>query len=716
MVGAMLTLVGQLALEATSKTMARAQFVERTASVSLRVEEALSQSSPLLGELERIARSANQNAEASKFSFKSPDAPWNLVALEMRDLLIGRRAVSQVYIAFADGRFLSVDPGESGNVVFQVTTRGQSGIYHVAHQELVLDEVRESQYDPRARDWYRLALAQRDKVWSAPYSFYFNRHPGVTCALPLYVDNEKTKLLAVVGVDFDVDALTHFMAIGETTDTSVHSVVFTLGGFVLAYPAGAQQLLALPKSEKVATHQALDDPYLSALIEHVQTLPERERTGETIRFGAGDTRMLASVRKVGTGGPDWYVSTFSAEDSVFSELYTHRERSLWIGTLALSLSMAVGWLLARHILRVRKLAHDARIAAARANEQIRDLGSYRLLSRLGEGGMGEVWRARHRLLAREAAIKLIKTGTDDAGRLAEQKERFRREAQAIAGLRSRNTVALFDYGVTALGTMFYVMELLDGIDLNSLVHRHGTQPAERVRKIIIQACNSLSEAHAAQLVHRDIKPANLFLCREADEVDVVKVLDFGLVFQHGTADVQGTSSDIDPQPSPNVELTSDPSGRITRPHHQLGTPAFMSPEQALGHQTDARSDLYSLACVAWWLLSGQAPFRAPNQLALMVQHIESEPGPLAPLVSQGLSTDFEHILLRCLAKSPLDRPQSARELSKALQALGPQEPGWSDEQAASWWQAELPQNSSLVPNLSLPPHHEIELLPPPKAV
>ena len=173
----------------------------------------------------------------------------------------------------------------------------------------------------------------------------------------------------------------------------------------------------------------------------------------------------------------------------------------------------------------------ARVLFALGNEvrKARELGSYRLLERLGQGGMGEVWRARHRLLARPAAIKLIRPPAAPSIIGSEAASRFEREAQAIASLRSPHTVNLFDFGIADDGTFYYVMELLDGLDAERIVNKFGPMPAERVIHVIRQVCHSLSEAESISLVHRDIKPANIFLCRYGEDYDFVKVLDFGIV-------------------------------------------------------------------------------------------------------------------------------------------------------------------------------------------
>ena len=198
-------------------------------------------------------------------------------------------------------------------------------------------------------------------------------------------------------------------------------------------------------------------------------------------------------------------------------------------------------------------------------KRARELGSYRLEEKLGEGGMGEVWRARHRMLARPAAIKLIRpsvAGHARPGVSEEAVRRFEREAQVIARLRSPHTVELFDFGIAADGAFYYVMELLDGLDADSLLRRFGPIPPERAIYLLRQVCHSLSEAQSCGLVHRDIKPANIFLCRYGEEYDFVKVLDFGIV---------GAIRD-----------PADANPALTRENAVQGTPAFIAPEQAMG--------------------------------------------------------------------------------------------------------------------------------------
>ena len=299
--------------------------------------------------------------------------------------------------------------------------------------------------------------------------------------------------------------------------------------------------------------------------------------------------------------------------------------------------------------------------------EARELGNYRLEELLGRGGMGEVWKARHQLLARPAAIKVVsrKLLADlggDAG--SDAIRRFEREARVTATLTSPHTVELYDFGRTEDGAVFYVMELLEGLDLEKLVKEHGPLPAARVIHILIAACDSLAEAHGHGLVHRDIKPANLFLCRRGVQLDVVKILDFGLV------SLQKPVGGADPQQSQ--------AGNI------VGTPAFLSPEVAKGRKdVDGRSDLYALGCVAYWLLTGQPVFDHKNAISMILAHADKEPQPPSER-GVDVPADLEQVVMDCLAKKPDDRPASADVLARRLAPLADTHP-WTQLQAEAWW-------------------------------
>ena len=298
----------------------------------------------------------------------------------------------------------------------------------------------------------------------------------------------------------------------------------------------------------------------------------------------------------------------------------------------------------------------------------RTIGAYVLVEKLGYGGMGEVWRAKHSALVRPAAIKLMRPrAVTDAAPvdLAQLTRRFHQEAQATAMLRSPHTVAVYDFGETHDGDLYYAMELLDGLDLETLVQRFGPQPAERVVHFLRHAAASLSEAHANGLVHRDIKPANLFASVMGLELDFLKVLDFGLVRQ----------------------ITTDPA--LTSEHGVWGTPAYLAPESAEYSRYDARSDIYSLGGVAYWLLTGKTVFDAPSGNAMIAAQIRDTPVPPSLRTELPIPAELEALILACLAKDPSTRPQSAEQLSRMLDAVPL--PAWTPRRAEAWWRAHRPE-------------------------
>jgi serine/threonine-protein kinase len=305
------------------------------------------------------------------------------------------------------------------------------------------------------------------------------------------------------------------------------------------------------------------------------------------------------------------------------------------------------------------------IRLRREVDRARRLGSYRLVERIGMGGMGEVWKAEHRLLARPAAIKLIRGRSREETIDPVTEERFRREADAAASLRSPHTIQLYDFGISRDGRLYYVMELLEGIDLESLVGRFGPQPPQRVVHILRQACRSLAEAHAAGLVHRDIKPANLHLGRMGLEYDFVKVLDFGLV----KSELRWERDEL----------------KITTPELTAGTPAYMAPELISGGAVDGRADIYALGCVGYYLLTGSMVFKGETPVQLIVQHLQSEPEPPSVRLGAALPAGLEALILRCLAKTADGRPASAQELEKALDATAAGD--WGQDLARKWWDA-----------------------------
>ena len=300
--------------------------------------------------------------------------------------------------------------------------------------------------------------------------------------------------------------------------------------------------------------------------------------------------------------------------------------------------------------------------------EAKQMGQYRLTESIGQGGMGEVWRAEHALLARPAAIKLIRPEVldpDDPVKAESMIRRFEREAQNTANLRSVHTIELYDFGITESGTLYYVMELLDGIDLESLVNRHGPLSPARARYLLKQVCDSLAEAHEEGLVHRDVKPANVLACRLGGEYDFAKVLDFGLAKQR-----QHDASEQD--------------AKLTREGMVIGTPAYMPPETVTQGISDARSDIYALGCVMYWMLTGQLVFEGSHAMSMVVRHVQDAPEPPSKHSEIVIPAAFDEIVLACLAKSPDERPQSAVDIKRMLVDLDLEET-WSEIDAKEWW-------------------------------
>ncbi len=295
--------------------------------------------------------------------------------------------------------------------------------------------------------------------------------------------------------------------------------------------------------------------------------------------------------------------------------------------------------------------------------QARKLGQYRLVRKLGSGGMGEVYLGEHMLLRRACAIKIIRA--DHAGDPTNL-SRFEREVQAMATLTHWNTVEIYDYGHAPDGTFYYVMEYLPGLSLQELVDRHGPLPPGRAIHFLRQLCAALHEAHGIGLIHRDIKPSNVIACQRGGVYDVAKLLDFGLVVHSAGLD------------------TKEDSGKLTIQGTILGSPPFISPEQAKGKgHVDSRTDIYSLGGLGYFLLTGQPPFVRDSAMELLVAHLHETATPLRELRPE-IPRDLEEVLLKCLSKNPVDRFPDATSLDKALAACLSSD-HWDQEQATEWW-------------------------------
>ncbi len=328
--------------------------------------------------------------------------------------------------------------------------------------------------------------------------------------------------------------------------------------------------------------------------------------------------------------------------------------------LPLDMATALAWSAPNYAIAVSTYLL-ARAAQRTVTEELDTaLGGYKLVELLGEGAMGEVWRARHHMLARPAALKIIKASVSGVSTA-----RFSREANIIASLQSPHTVQLYDFGTMQDGRLDHVMELLEGLSLQTLISQHGPQPEARVVAILRQICQSLEEAHTRDFVHRDLKPSNVMVCRLAGRHDFVKVLDFGL------------ARPIESGSSLTVE------GIV------VGTPEYIAPEMALGSRTvDGKADIYALGCIAYVLLTGKLVFKDENPLKLALRHARDVPRRPSARTDRFITPGLEALVMQCLEKAPAARPPTARAMEEMLASCGVGE--WTDADARAWWERHAP--------------------------
>jgi eukaryotic-like serine/threonine-protein kinase len=404
---------------------------------------------------------------------------------------------------------------------------------------------------------------------------------------------------------------------------------------------------ALPRSEQPMTQMVAD------AVKHKPTL---ESPGVNVE-GYRDYRGV-EVIGVWTWLPDYGfgVATEMDRDEAFAPLFIlHGVFWTLFGLLALVAALLLGLtLLAR---RLESRMRDAVIEAGQ-------LGQYALEEKIGEGGMGSVYRARHAMLRRPTAVKLLEPAKTTEVSVA----RFEREVQLTSQLNHPNTITIYDYGRTGEGIFYYAMEFLDGFSLDVLVQRFGPQPDGRVIQILLQVCGSLVEAHTAGLIHRDIKPANIMLTRRGGVCDFVKLLDFGLV----------------------KAVDSEKMRTLTAADAITGTPLYIAPETVLdSNGTDARSDLYSLGAVGYFLLTGRPVFDTGGVMEIMKAHVDKKPIAPSKRLARPMSRELEQLILMCLEKMPQDRPQSAAEMAERLAGCSAAQP-WSAADAESWWRQYQP--------------------------
>lgn len=511
-----------------------------------------------------------------------------------------------------------------------------------------------SSFDASTRPWFRAAMAAEpgEVVWSGPYTFFSSKEAGMTASLRVLTDSGENIVLALDVLLLDISRFTSQLQV------SPNGLAMVLSRDNLT--------LGLPRNPKFIDDDALrrwtltrvDELGINILreaVNHLDSLAADEE--QHSKFTSGGQNWWAGSRFFPLAeGQAARIVVLVPEEDLISHVYRQRNIVLLVTLGALALGLLVVFYLDR---KFRKGLGQAVNAA-------RSVGQYQLLEKIGEGAVGAVYRARHAMLRRPTAIKLLRTEQlSSSGALS----RFEREAQMTSRLTHPHTIILFDYGRTPDGLCYYAMEYLGGLDLETLVARSGPLPAARVIYLLEQICGSLQEAHEIGLVHRDVKPANIMLTPRAGDPDFVKVLDFGLVKDLGTRE----------------------DSSLTNVQNLIGTPLYLAPEAITDPENvGPGADLYAVAATGYFMLTGRPVFEGETPVEVCAKHLHDAPVPPSRLLGETLDPDLEAALLGCLAKSPEDRPASAGALLDQLRACAGHG-HWGPEQARAWWQAHGPR-------------------------
>ncbi len=672
-VGLTITLVSWTSSRDNVEHLAMEHFNDGVGILHWQVEEMLTQGKAILTALHTFVGRHGMTFEGAEF------------ANELAGQFSQRPAIAYLGLGDPRGHYTGIQARESGqedrDLMLTVRRMQPGGKTHMKDYRLG-DEgpvlIRDDPafgYDPRTRPWYLLAAREKTRVTSDPYPWYDTGLIGITVAEPRYTTNGV--LEAVLEVDFNLNTLSRQVQEFEQrygTRIMIHS----RKGEIIALP-GYQQAEGRDREGRgdIPRVESITDPLFRAYFSQVSAVAASDATH--VDLDVNGERFLAVSRPIDVPGEAlWHVVCIGSLDGMLRASRGSMMKNVLVSLVAMLVATGMAVVFARHIVATHVRANKAERDARKARAEVRAMGAYQLLRLLGQGGMGEVWLGEHRLLARPVAIKLIHAqraaGLDEATRRTFEK-RFEREAKALARLQSPHTIQIFDFGISESGDLFYVMELLDGIDLRQLVRNFGKQSAERVRRILEGAAASLSEAHTQGLIHRDVKPANIFLCRQVDHYDLVKVLDFGMVRQTDAAPMQG-----------------DDGAVLTMQGALSGTPAYMAPEQAskLETEIDGRADMYALALVGWYLLTGRDLFGRDTQMATLLAQAQDAPPSLQEDAELEVPQALEDLLRACLAKDPADRPASMADLVTRLRELqvitDPQGDAWPEDACRAWWE------------------------------
>ncbi|MGD8992040.1 MAG: serine/threonine protein kinase [Desulfobacterales bacterium] len=536
--------------------------------------------------------------------------------------------------------------------------RGKARLERWQDGQMLESWFRDDDFDPMTRPWYQktLSAAENEIVATDPYLFYISNKHGIT--LSTRWRKRSTDRHFILALDILLSDITRITQAMRPTEKGMV--------FVLTHDL---RLLGLPANERFSettlAEAALLEPVSEINLPVLQTgVSEWERHGRTRQafpFKADGQNWWAGFEWIEDhpGHAGFWTGVLVPASDFLGALSLQRNFSLAIiaGTgVLLGLILIVS--------AVRKIRFEVKKAVSHIGQK---LGPFELLYKIGDGGNGTVYRANHALLKRPTAVKVM---LPQYASSESAKQRFIKEVQLTSSLTHPNTIAIYDFGQTPDGTLYYAMEHLNGVTLEDLVRISGPQPAARILGMLHQVCGSLREAHSQGLIHRDVKPANIMLSERGGLYDVVKVLDFGLV-----KDIQ--------QEKPH----------LTGGNTIVGTPFYLAPELISDASVfSPLSDLYALGGVAYFLLTGRNVFEGASAVEICAMHLHDEPLPPSQRTSRMIPADLEAIVMMCLAKEPASRPQGAGAMSEMLtqcQDFG----AWTREQARKWWA----ENRSVLP-------------------
>lgn len=605
--------------------------------------------------LRRLFESASNGLRIARDQIGEPNladqAQRTALFERLTPLLRGYQVLDSINLADSRGNEFVLIKQDGEYLVRQVTAGTGEALWQRWRDDAVAEEwTRQQVTPPTERPWFQGATKNEpgSLFWTKPYKFLTSQEPGLSVSTRWRGSEDHSLVVA-----FNI-ALTEISEFTTRRRPSRNGliVVFDNQDNAIGLPPGARFAdQADMLSAVLSPVKELGVPALQAAMEAWE---QRDRAEGVFQYRVPDgSAWWAGLERIKLDDTHsvWSAVMIPASDFLGSLPYI---RNMVLGGITIGgvvLAALVFGFSMRSIKRQMQAAMD---------QVERKLGQYHLQEKLGEGGNGTVYRARHALLRRPTAIKLM---NPEFARSEAARERFEHEVQVTSSLSHPNTIAIYDYGQTPDGTLYYAMELLVGRTLEQLVRGTGPLPAARVIHLLQQIAGSLAEAHGRGLIHRDIKPSNAILCERGGLFDVVKVTDFGLVKEIAQTD-----------------------GNLTHANVLIGTPLYMAPEIiSQPGAASPQSDLYALGAVGYYLVTGRNVFEGSGAVEICAKHLSEEPVAPSERAGRAVPHDLEAVILGCLAKDPARRPANATEVYKALAACA-DAAGWAQDAARNWWQ------------------------------